>query len=39
MWMKDVSRLLRQLSFYIFMDFEFESKQFCEIFVVNSLNC
>ena len=41
MWMKDVSRFLRQLSFHVFVHFyviKFESKQFCEIFVVNSLN-
>ena len=41
MWMKDVSRFLRQLSFHGFTHFyviKFESKQFCEIFVVNSLN-
>ena len=41
MWMKDVLRFLRQLSFHVFMHFyviKFESKQFCEIFVVNSLN-
>ena len=39
--MKDVSTFLRQLSFHVFMHFcviKLESKQFCEIFVVNSLN-
>ena len=39
MWMKDVSRFLRQLSLHVFMHFyfiKFESKQFCEVFVVNS---
>ena len=40
MWMEDVSRFLGQLSFHVFMLFyviKFESKQFCEIFAVNSL--
>ena len=41
MWMKDVSSFLQQTSFQDFVHFyviKFESKQFCEIFVVNSLN-
>ena len=41
MWMNDVFKYLRQLPFHVFMHFygvKFESKQFCEIFVVNSQN-